>query len=306
MKKILVSTQMMIHDQDRFEDLLKSNGFDPDFIVSDQFLSEKACLELDPIYWGWIAGDDQVTKRVLSHLSKNLKIISKWGTGIDSIDIEAAQKLDIEVKNSPGAFQDAVGEQAVAYTLALTRGLFETHEAVKNFYWPKNQYKEISDYKIGIIGFGAIGRGVASKLDSFNANIYFYDPYVKNNNHKSLTLEELQVSCDIFIVTASLNKSTRNLIGKSFFESIKPGSFLVNVSRGQLIDEAELTKALQKNIIRGAALDVYNTEPLDRDSSLRNFKNIIYGSHNANNTSAAVENVHNNTINNLKLFLHNC
>ena len=305
MKKIIVSTQMMIHDQERFKALLQSNGFNPDFVMSDQYLSEKDCLALDPIYWGWIAGDDQITQKVLAHLSKNLKIISKWGTGVDSIDLNSAQKLNIEVKNSPGAFKDAVGEQAVAYTLALTRGLFETHEAVKSFEWPKYQYKEISDYKIGIIGFGAIGNGVASKLRSFDANIYYYDPFVRDETYKALTLDELQKFCDIFIITASLNKSTRNLLGKSFFKNIKPGSFLINVSRGQLVDEVELIKALKNKIIRAAALDVYNEEPLNNNSKLRDFKNIIFGSHNANNTYTAVEKVHQNTINNLKIYLQN-
>lgn len=303
-KKILVSTQMMIHDQERFSKWLSSYGYDVDFVMSNQFLSEDDCLKIRPIYDGWIAGDDEITDRVLLHHQKKLKVISKWGTGIDSIDIVKAKKCNISILNSPGAFKHAVGELAVSYTLALTRGIVETHNSVLNGKWPKKQYKDLSEYNIGIIGFGAIGQGVAQKLSSFDTNIFYYDPYVDDTNYQSLSFSELSKKCNIFILTASLNQSTRNIIDEKFFSNLKFQSFIINVSRGQLINESSLIQAIKERKVIGAALDVYEIEPLSNDSELKKFSNIIFGSHNANNTLKAVEYVHENTINNINKILN--
>jgi len=302
-KKILVSTQMMIHDQERFVKWLSEFDYDADFIMSKQFLSEQDCLDIEPVYDGWIAGDDQITENVIMHHKKTLKVISKWGTGVDSIDTSFAKKCNIHVLNSPGAFKDAVGELAASYTLALTRGIIETHNAVLNNQWPKKKYKDLSEYNIGIIGFGAIGQGVATKLSSFNTNIFYYDPYVKNENFMSLTFHELTKKCNIFILTASLNDSTKHIINNDFFTNMGFPSFIINVSRGQLIDELALIKALEEKRIIGAALDVYEKEPLEPNSKLKNFSNVIFGSHNANNTYKAVEFVHKNTIDNINKIL---
>ena len=296
---ILVTTQMMIHDQPRFREWIEGLGFHVDFIMNDQFMLEPNCLEIPPIYDGWISGDDEITESVLAHLSPKLRVISKWGTGIDSIDLSAARRLGVHVKNSVGAFQNAVGELAVGYALALSRGIFDTHRDVMEGRWPKRQYREMSELCVGLIGFGAIGRGVADRLRPFGCNIIYHDPFCKDSELESFSIEALASTADLFIVTASLNESTDGLLGHEFFKRIKRGSFLVNVSRGQLVNEVELMRSLENGQLAGAALDVYHKEPLSSTSMLRRHPNVILGSHNANNTFKTVEYVHQNTIDQL-------
>ena len=290
---------MMIHDKKRFRKWSESLGLQVDFVMNEQYLCEEDCLKISPDYDGWIAGDDQVTEKVLRHFTPKLKVISKWGTGIDSIDVDSAEELGVQVKNSVGAFASAVGEIAVAYALNLTRGINQTHTAVLQGGWPKKQYKDMSQLCVGLLGLGAIGSGVADRLQPFGCRIIYHDPFIKNSEYESYSLEKFASTADVFILTANLNDATRNIIGYDFLQLVKDGSFLINVSRGQLIDENELQKALYDGRLAGVALDVYQDEPLPQSSSLLNYSNVIFGSHNANNTLRAVEYVHQNTFDNL-------
>jgi len=297
--KILVSTQMMIHDQVRFRKWLTGFGFEVDFLMNEQFLTENDCLKIKPIYDGWIAGDDQVTSKVIDQLKSKLKVISKWGTGIDSIDKTYAELNGVVIKNSPGAFSDAVGEMAVAYLLALTRGISITDKVVRKGGWPKEQFKTLINMKVGIIGMGAIGQGAAKRLEALGSKVSFYDPYTNVEDYEKLTVESLFSSMEAIIVTSNLNESSYHLVNQKLFDSIKHPIFLINVGRGPIVNEEDLIKAFENNKIIGAALDVYEVEPLQNNNKLLNFENIIFGSHNANNTIDAVEFVHENTINNL-------
>lgn len=301
--RVLVTTQMMIHDQDRFYSWLKELGYEADFILNDQFLTESNCLEIEPIYCGWIAGDDEITSKVIDHFCPKLKIISKWGTGIDSIDKGYAGKKGLTIKNSPGAFKDAVGELAVGYLLALVRGVVDTHIAVVAGGWPKRQYKTLVDMKIGIVGMGAIGMGVAQRLTAFGCSLAYSDPGVDNVGYEKLDLQTLFATSEAVILTCNLNSSTFHLVNEDLLEISKKGLFLINVSRGPIVDESALLRALESKRLSGVALDVYEEEPLPIQSKIKAFDNVILGSHNANNTECAVEYVHENTINQLRDFL---
>lgn len=296
---VLITTQMMIHDQERFSTWLNKLGCNAHFVMNDQFLSESQCLELTDCYDGWIAGDDQITSAVIDHLNPKLKVISKWGSGIDSIDLDYAKLVDLTVVNSPGAFQDSVGEMAVGYLLALTRGLVHTHTEVLNFRWPKVRYRTLVGMKIGIVGFGAIGRGVASRLKSLGCDISYSDPNVDDINYTKQDLIDLVASNEAIIITCALNESTRSLFDSQMFDKMSENSYLINVSRGPIVNESALLLFLRKGKFAGVALDVYEVEPLALSNQLREFGNIIFGSHNANNTIDAVEFVHKNTIDEL-------
>jgi len=301
--RILVTTQMMIHNQPRFLKWLNDVGFDVDFVMNDQFLNEKECLNLPPIYDGWIAGDDQITSSVIDHLTPKLKIISKWGTGIDSIDKKYTEKKNVIVKNTFGAFKDTVSEIAVAYLLSLSRGLFDTHHKVINGYWPKIQYTELVDSNVGIIGLGAIGEGVAKRLENFRSNIFYSDPVVKNKSYKKVSFEKILTISDYLIFTCDLNSSTFHMLNMKNINNLKKGSFIINVGRGSIISEEALIYGFDAGLIAGAGLDVFEIEPLSFNNKLKKY-NVIFGSHNANNTRIAVENVHKNTINNLCNFFN--
>jgi D-3-phosphoglycerate dehydrogenase / 2-oxoglutarate reductase len=294
--RILVSTQMMIHNQLRFRDWIEGLGFEVDFIMNEQFLSEDDCLKIKPIYEGWIAGDDQITEKVVDHLKGRLKVISKWGTGIDSINKEYAEKNGISIKNSPGAFADAVGEMAVSYLLALTRGIVETDRKIRNGEWPKVQYKTLSGMRVGLIGLGAIGMSTANRLNSLGCEILYSDPLVDSENYEKVSIRRLFEKSSAIVITSNLNHSTYRLVDRCLFELTKNGLYIVNVGRGPIINENSLIEALISGKVIGAALDVFEQEPLSMNSELRLFQNVILGSHNANNTICAVEYVHNNSI----------
>lgn len=293
---ILITTQMMIHNQERFSTWLKSSGCNAHFVMNDQFLDEEQCLALDSRYDGWIAGDDQITKTVIDHLYPKLRVISKWGSGIDSIDLEYAKSLGLTIVNSPGAFKDAVGEMAVGYLLALTRGLVHTHTEVQNLRWPKLQYRTLIGMKIGIVGLGAIGQGVASRLEGLGCDISYSDPNVNDYNYTKQDLPNLVASNEAIIITCPLNGSTRGIFDRQLLNKMTENSYLINVSRGPIVDESALVLSLREGKFAGVALDVFETEPLAPSSQLREFGNIIFGSHNANNTIDAVEFVHENTL----------
>lgn len=301
--KILVTTQMMIHDQPRFTNWLEDLNFDVDFVMNDQFLNEKECLNLPPIYDGWIAGDDQISSKVIDHLCPKLKIISKWGTGTDSIDKKYTEEKKVIVKNSPGAFKDAVSEIAIAYLLSLSRGLFDTHHKVIDGSWPKVKYTELVDSNIGIVGLGAIGEGVAKRLENFGSNIFYCDPVVKNKLYKKVSFENILNISDYVIFTCDLNESTFHMLNMKNIKNLKKGSFIINVGRGPVLSEEALIYGLDSGLIAGAGLDVFEVEPLKFNNKLKKY-NVIFGSHNANNTTIAVENVHKNTINNLVNFFY--
>lgn len=287
---------MMIHDQPRFSRWLSDLGFDVDFVMNDQFLTESQCLKLSPIYDGWIAGDDEITADVINHLKKKLKIISKWGTGINSIDMSYCKKQGIEVRNTPKAFSDAVGEMVVAYLLALTRGVVETHQKVKQGKWPKKQYKTLKNLKVGFVGMGSIGRDAAKRLKKLGCKIFYSDPKIKVKYYQKRNIKNLFKQVDAIIITANLNLSTYKLINKKLFDLIKSEIFLINVSRGMIIDESCMIQAIKEKKIIGAALDVFEIEPINKDNKLLKFENVILGSHNANNIFENVEYVHKNTI----------
>ena len=292
---------MMLKEKERFTDALKSNGIEPIFLDTSQQMSKQQCLSYAGKIDGWLAGDDPADEYVLKKMRPRLKIISKWGTGLDTFDLVAANRLGIKITNTPAAFGEAVGEIAVGYILGLTRDILRTHSDVKAGFWPKRQHKSMSQLKVGIIGFGAIGQGVAKRLVSFGSTIFYYDLIEINSGIESVQqvgLSELNKSSDVIVLCCNMNETNKGLLDTNFFKNMKPGSFIVNVSRGGLIDQGALIKTLQDGHLAGAALDVFEMEPLPQDSDLMEL-NVILGSHNANNTEKAVEYVHLNTLENL-------
>ena len=298
-----MTTQMMIHDQSRFRRELSSYCESVEFVMNEQFMTEEQCLNLSPIYDGWIAGDDEITRSVIDHMLPNLKVISKWGTGIDSIEREYAESLGVKIKNSPGAFSDAVGEMVVAYLLALTRGVVHTDRCVRRGMWPKNQYRTLVGLKVGFIGMGAIGTGAASRLAGLGCDVYYSDPATVVSSYTKLSAHDLFEVCDAVVITSSLNSSTNALVNRSLIARSKRGVIIINVGRGPIVVEEDLIWGLEEGIVLGAALDVFEIEPLTANSRLLEFDNLILGSHNANNTIDAVEYVHKNTINQLLTVL---
>jgi D-3-phosphoglycerate dehydrogenase len=254
---------------------------------------------------GVICGDDRFTARVLEACSPRLKVISKWGTGIDSIDQEAAARLGIQVSRTPNAFTAPVADTVLGYILTFARKLPWMDRAMKAGRWEKIPGKSLSECSLGVIGVGNIGKEVLRRARAFNMNLFGNDiveispDFVKKIGVRMTSLEELLHKADFVSLNCDLNPTSYHLINQETLSWMKTTAVLVNASRGPVVDEPALVKALERGTIAGAALDVFETEPLPSDSPLLNLDNVMIAPHNANSSPAAWERVHWNTIQNL-------
>ncbi|MCH8844149.1 MAG: phosphoglycerate dehydrogenase [SAR324 cluster bacterium] len=303
MKRVLVTNLIMLRDLDEFRPELKAAGIEPVPHPVKQFLTEDEMLAMIPGFDGAIAGDDQYTARVLEAAAPSLKVISKWGTGLDTIDLQAAQRLGIKVFNSPGAFSDAVADVALGYMLMLTRRLHLIDRAVRAGQWPKIEGQALRGKMLGVIGYGAIGRGITARAGAFGMEILANDVRMEEMaaepGIRFAGLADLLARSDFVCLCCNLTPENHGLIDATALARMKPSGYLINVARGALVDEHALLSAISGGRLAGAALDVYQQEPLPAGHALTRSDHIILGSHNANNAASANEYVNRNTIRNL-------
>lgn len=293
--RVLVTNMMMIKERDRFDKEIRDRGYEPIWVDVEQFLAEDRCLELVGDIDGWLAGDDQITRAVLEKALPRLKVIAKWGTGIDSIDSASAKQLGVPVLNAPGAFADAVAEVAIGLILMVTRHLGRIDREIRTGGWPKPQGLELKNSTLGMIGYGAIGRRIGELGAAFGMNVRFSDPFVDGSE----SVAEVARAADVLCLACALTPENHHLVNADLLKTMKPGAIVANVARGPLVDTQALVEALQSGHLGGAALDVFEDEPLPADHPLLGFDNVVVSSHNANNGRGAVEAVHARTLSNL-------
>lgn len=259
-----------------------------------QVLSEEELIELVPTVDAWIIGDDPATEKVFTAgKSGKLKAAVKWGVGVDNVDFKACEKLGIPISNTPRMFGNEVADMAIAYLTGLARDSYRVHQEVQNGNWIKPAGTSIDGKTVALIGLGDIGLATARRLKGFGVQINAYDPFSKLSAAEAgvdgiYTFPDKLDSADFVIVTCALTPSSYHLINKDSMAKMKDGVFIINVSRGSLINEAELIDALQSGKVKAAGLDVFEIEPLPSDSPLRQFKQCIFGTHNGSNTKEAV------------------
>lgn len=294
-KKVLITCPPMIAAIGEFKDLLGKYNFEIDCPEISQTLSENMLVKILPKYDGWIIGDDLVTEKVLqAGLNGKLKAAIKWGVGTDNIDFSACKKLNFPIENTPNVFGAEVADLAVAYLLCLSRDLVRIDREVREGKWPKYPGISLSGKRVGIIGYGDIGKNIAKRLKAFEMKILFYDPFEKDDNEEMISKHEWPESidqCDFIILACSLNSSTSYILNKKIFKLCKDGVKIINISRGGLINEMDLIDAMKTMKVSSAALDVFEKEPLSMDSYLRQDPSCVLGSHNASNTIEAVKRV---------------
>ena len=239
-----------------------------------------------------IVGLEPIDKEVLEQCP-NLKIVSKYGVGLNNIDLEACKKRDITIGWTGGVNKLSVAEMTLGYMLMLCRNLFITSNELKNGIWNKSGGFQLSEKRIGIIGVGYIGKELIRLLKPFNCEILVNDiinqeQYYKENNLKEVSKEEIFKTCDIVTIHTPFDSTTDNLINKKVFETMKNGSFIINSARGGIINEDDLKYALLNNIIAGAAVDAYVEEP-PSDKELLSLPNLICTPHIGGNSREAVE-----------------
>ena len=301
-RRVLVTNLIMQRDAHEFADALAAAGISLDMYPVKQYLSEEELLPILGRYDGMIAGDDRLTARVLKSGLPRMRVISKWGVGLDSIDLEAARRLGIRVYNSPGAFGEAVAEVALGYMLMLGRHLGVIDRRVRAGGWPKLEGEGLMGKVLGVVGYGAIGRGIARRAVPFGMRIMAADArtdVVADDGVEIASFHRLLEDADYLCLACNLTAENRHMINAEALSRMKPTAFLINMARGPLVDEPALVEALTAGRIAGAAVDVYESEPLPAESSLIGLDQVVLGSHNANNLKSANAYVNRNTIDNL-------
>ena len=285
----------MIQRIDEFRGVFESKGIElviPEFIQS---LSEEKLLDLVPTVDGWIIGDDPATKNIFEAGKRGkLKAAVKWGVGVDNVDIKAAERLGISISNTPKMFGNEVADLGICYLLSLARSAHFIDREVRKGLWVKPAGVSVTGKTIALVGLGDIGLACARRLKGFDVKILGYDPFTSLNAFEAgvdqiLEFPEKLNEADFILITCALTKDNIHLINKRTIAEMKDAVFIINISRGKLINEVDLAEALESGKIKGAALDVFEMEPLDIESPLRSFQQCIFGTHNGSNTVEAVK-----------------
>ncbi|HHY89248.1 MAG TPA: phosphoglycerate dehydrogenase [Chloroflexi bacterium] len=305
MPTVLLSAPYMIPTVERFRAVLAHYGID--LLVPDvrERMEEADLLALAGQFDGAICGDDRFTERVQQACLPRLKVISKWGTGVDSIDREAAARLGIQVRNTPNAFTLPVSDSVMGYILAFARRQPWMDREMKAGKWEKIPGFSLSEATLGVIGVGNVGKAVLRRARTFGMRLLGNDiqpiapDFVLENGVEMTTLEDLLQRADFVSLNADLNPTSYHIINERTLALMRPNAVLINTARGPLVDEAALIAALEAGRIGGAALDVFEVEPLPLTSPLLRMDNVMLAPHNSNSSPAAWERVHLSTIRNL-------
>lgn len=305
MKTVLMSAPYMIPFLDRFRPVFQN--YEIELLLTDvkERLSESELLHLAGQFEGAICGDDRFTARVIEACAPRLKVISKWGTGIDSINQAAAAKYGIQVRRTPNAFTVPVSDSVLGYILAFARRQPWMDRYMKERLWEKIPGRALSECSLGVIGVGNIGKAVIRKARAFGMRCYGNDiieidpDFISENDVEMTSLEEMISKVDFISVNCDLNPGSFHLINSERLSGCKPGCILINTARGPIVDEAALIEALESGILAGAGLDVFEVEPLPDTSPLIKMEQVMLAPHNSNSSPAAWEKVHWNTIRNL-------
>ena len=291
MRKILVTTPTYSKYSNVPKKKLEEAGFQILWIpeaTHDQILEN--IVDMDAI----LVGLEQVTEDIIENAPK-LKVIGKHGVGIDNIAVKTAAKREIKVVNAPGTNSDAVADYAFGLMLSVARSIHIGANRLNNKEWPKIIGKSVWGATLGIIGMGAIGKGVARRAKGFNMKILAYDnnwdeEFIQQYCIEKVSLKNLLEQSDFITLHASLNSETTNMISKEQFDQMKETAILINTSRGGLVNEEDLYQAIKEGKIAGAGIDAFEQEPLT-ESPLLGLEEVLATPHLATYTEEAITNM---------------
>jgi len=278
--KVLITTSSFGKYDSAPLDILKEKGCEVMLNPYKRKLTKEETLSLysDGVN-AVIAGLEIIDEDVISKAAE-LKVISRCGTGMDNVDLDAADKAGIKVFNTPSGPTHAVAELTIGLIFSLLRSIPVSDKGIRAGVWKKPMGRLLRDKQVGIIGFGHIGRLTASLLRNLGAKVVYYDPYIKNTEMDGVsgkTLEQLLKESDIVTLHLSYSKETDKLIGRDQLVLMKDTAYLVNTSRGGIVDEEALYDALKNGTIAGAAIDVFSNEPYE--GPLKEIENVILTPH---------------------------
>ncbi len=254
-------------------------------------LSSSELLEMITGCNGYIAGLDDIDRNVIE-AAHQLKVIARYGVGVDKVDLDAAKENGIVVTNTPGANSVSVAELTIGLIISLARMIPAASEATKTGEWPRMSGLTLAGKVIGLLGFGSIGKNVARRLQGFDCMVIAYDPLYDSATGEDLGVQfrlrdEIIREADFLSLHLPLASDTQGMVNAAFLRQMKPGAFLVNTSRGELIDEEGLLEALTSGQLRGAALDVFAQQPPGTDNPLLALPQVIATPHMGAHTDGA-------------------
>lgn len=290
MRVLVTPTSYAKHDR-RLITVLETAVGEVVYNPSARPLTSAELCDLLPGCDGFIAGLDVIDCRALDAADR-LKVIARYGVGVERVDLEAAKAKGICVTNTPSANSNAVAELTLGLMLSLARQIPTAVTAMRNGEWLRLSGASIEGKTIGLIGFGNIGRAVARRVGAFECAVLAYDPYPNIEAAEALgvtltTLDEVIPNADFVSLHLPVVPETRGMVNAAFLAKMKRGSYLINTARGDLLDEKALLEALQSGQIAGAALDCFAVEPPGADNPLLQFPQVIATPHAGAHTDGA-------------------
>lgn len=279
-KRILVTTSSFAAEGNIPLREMEASGFEIIFNPHGRRLSEDEAMDFlrDPSVVGMIAGVEPLTKRVLKN-APSLRVISRCGTGMDSVDLAAAAELGITVLNTPNAPVQSTAELTIGLILSVARRIAEADRNLREDIWKPLAGPLLAEATVGIIGLGRVGKAVAKIIQAFGSRVFGYDPanVPDTQGIEKVSLNTLLKEADIISLHIPLSPNTRNLISTKEIAAMKTGSILINAARGGLVDEGAISEALQSGQLAGAGLDVFAEEPYS--GPLTNFEQVVLTAH---------------------------
>jgi phosphoglycerate dehydrogenase-like enzyme len=297
MPTVVISPETMREKSAPYVDLLREAGFDVRYPKDPLFTrglgGEKQTIEELRGAVAVIAGGEHFTERALEALPE-LRVIARAGVGFDRVDIAACTRRSIPVTITPTANHDAVAEHTLALILAAAKRIVANDKATRAGQWPRALTQPVRGKTLGIFGLGRIGRSTAVRAMLLGMKVIATDPFpneafVRANRVELVEFDELLARSDFLSIHCPLTAQCRGMFDKDVFARMKPGSVLVNTSRGGLVTEADLLAALRSGRLSAAALDVFELEPTSSDNPLFQLDNVVLSPHLAGTDERSME-----------------
>jgi phosphoglycerate dehydrogenase-like enzyme len=276
MTTVAITPRSMRDSPGKHHELLEESGLELRWSDRERLLTEAEMLDLVRGCTGLIVGLDPVSRDVLE--AGPVRVVVKYGSGTDNIDLGATKDLGVEVESTPGANARSVAELTVALIFSLARYVCLHDRRIRAGSWSRRMGTELEGKRLGVIGLGAVGHEVARMASGLGMEVVAHDPFLERAEVQLIELEDLLSGCDVVTLHAPLEDSTRNLIDSRNLSLMRPGALLVNTARGGLVDESALAEALSSGRLAGAALDAFHKEPPE-SSPLLELENFVASPH---------------------------
>ena len=305
--RVLLTTTSYQDTPGPHHDLLASQDFE---VVCERGpLPEEKMLELAGEFDAFLCGDDAITQAVIEKSQPRLKVISKYGIGLDKIDVDFASSQKIPVLNTPGVNHTTVAEHTFGLLICITKRLIDVCGAARQGEWKRITGHEVMGSTMGIIGLGRIGKEVAIRANAFAMPVIAFDPYwdedfaSEHNIKRCDSMDEVLKTANVISLHCFLDENTRDMINAKSIKEMKDGAIVLNCARGELVNTADMVKALNSGKIGGYGTDVLDEEPPPSDHPLLSAQNCVVSSHIGSRTYESVERQAMRATNNLINYL---